>query len=103
MQHVGHGYPAGEVAINIDVVGIKHVGDIDHGGDGDAAFVHISIDGDVRVAVDNAGHDELAGGIYDLRVFRSFYGGADLGDFSVFDQDRTTLDGAVPDRQDGRV
>jgi len=36
-------------------------------------FVHVAIDCDVRVAIDDAGHHELAGGIDNLRVFRNFF------------------------------
>ena len=71
MQHVGGGDAAGEIAINVDVIGIEDIRDIDDGGDGDAAFVDAAIHGDVGVAVDDAGDHELAGGIDHLRVFRS--------------------------------
>src|SRR4029077_4515492 len=78
VQNIGDGNAAGQIAVNIDIVGVENVRDIHDGGNGDAALVDAAVHGDVRVAVDNAGHDEQAGSVNDSCVFRCFYGGADL-------------------------
>src|SRR5208282_2739807 len=95
VENIGDGHSAGEIAIDVDVVGIQHVGDVGDGRDSDAAFVDAAVDGDVGVAVDDAGHDELAGGVDYLGVFRGLDGGADFGDLAVADEDGTVLDVAV--------
>ena len=59
VKDVGGGHSSCQIAINGDVVGIKYIGDVHHGGNGDASFIHIAIDRDVRVAIDHAGHHKL--------------------------------------------
>ena len=103
VQNVGDGDAAREIAIDVDVVGIENVGDVGDRRDGDAAFVDAAVDGDVRVAIDDAGHDELARGVDHLRVFRRFDGGADFGDFAILNKDGAVLDGAVRNGEDGGV
>ena len=61
------------------------VGDVDDGRNGNAAFVHVTVNGNVRMTVNDAGDDELAGRIDHLCVGGSFYVGADFGDFSILD------------------
>src|SRR5580704_14902585 len=55
------------------------------------------------MTIDDTGHHELAGSVDDLRIFRSFYRAAHLGDFSIPNQDRAALDGAVARGEDGGV
>src|SRR6266849_5158135 len=47
--------PTRKIPVDIDVVGIKDLRDVYDGRDGDAAFVDAAVDGDVRVAIDDAG------------------------------------------------
>ena len=104
MQNIRGRDAASEIAIDVDVFGIQHVGDVRDRRDRDAAFVDVAVHRDVRVAIDDAGHDELAVGVNDLRVFRRFaMDWADFGDFSVLDQDGAVLDRAVRDGQNRGV
>jgi len=98
VEDVCGGYAAGEIAPNRDVVGVEHIGDVHHGGDGHGAFVDTAVNSNVRMAVDDPGRNELAGGINHDRVRRSFQGTPDRGDLSVFDQDVAFVDGAVGNR-----
>jgi hypothetical protein len=103
VENVGGGDAAGKIAVNVDVVGIQNVGDIRDRGYGDAAFIDVAVNGDVRVAVDDARHDELASSVDDLRLFGGFDGQAHLGDFAILNKDGPVLDGAAGDGQDGGV
>src|SRR5579859_4962710 len=55
------------------------------------------------MAIDDAGHDELAGSVDDRGVLGSLYRWTDFGDFAVLDKDRAVFDGAVRDGQDSCV
>ena len=102
MQDVGAGDAAGQGSINGDVFGVDDVLDVHHGGDGHAAFIDVSIDADVGVAVDDAGHDELACGVDDGGALGDHDLLGDLGDFAVAHQDGA-FEGAVSDGHHGGV
>jgi hypothetical protein len=95
VQNVCDGDTASEVAVDVDVIGIEDVRDIRYGGDGNAAFIHAAVNGDVRVAIDDAGYDELARGVENLGILRRLDRLAHLGDFSILNKDRAFLNGAV--------
>ncbi len=103
MQNVGGGDAAGEISIDVDVIGIDHFGDVGDRRDRDAAFVDAAIDGDVGVTIDDAGHDELSCGVDHFRALGSFDSWPDFGNFAVLDEYRAVLDGAVRDSEDGGV
>ena len=67
-----------------------------------AAFVDAAIDGDVRVAIDDAGDDVLAGGIDDRGAGGLHDLLADFGDLAVLDQDGA-FEGALGHGHDGGV
>src|ERR1019366_2291711 len=87
VQDVGGGDAAGQRAVDGDILRVEHVLDIDHGGDADAAFVDAAIDGNVRVAIDDAGDHVLIGGIDDLDAGGLHEHLAKLGDLAVPHQD----------------
>ena len=60
---------AGQVAIDVDVGRVEHVAHAGHRADRRRAFVDRVV-GDVRVRVDDAGRDELAGAVEDLGARR---------------------------------
>src|SRR5262249_35131286 len=93
----------GKVAVDGDVVGVEDFGNVRNRGDGDAAFVDAAVDGDVRVAVNDAGRDVHSGTVDNLRAGRSFNASTDLGDLAVLNKDGTVLDGAFSDGEDGGV
>ncbi len=97
MQDVGGRQPAREIAINADVGGVEHVVHADHRADGRAPLVDRII-GDVRMGVDDARRDVLAGHVDHLRIGRDRHVGADRGDFSVPDDDGAVRDRAFRDR-----
>src|SRR5262249_3649679 len=103
VKDVRGGHAACKVAVDVDVVGIQYFCGVGDGGDRDAAFIHAAVNGDMRVAIDDAGNDKLALGIDHRGVFGSFDVGADFGDLAVLDEDRAALDGALGDGQDGSV
>ena len=70
VQHVGDRDAAGELAIDVDVGGVEHVLDAHHRRHDRAALVD-GVGGDVRVRVDDAGRDELAGGVDHLGARRA--------------------------------
>src|SRR6267154_915972 len=100
VQDIGGGHAAGEVAVDGNVVRVEHVGDVDDRGDRDAAFVDVTIHGDVRVTINDAGDDELSGGVDDLGIFRRFDACANVDNFPVPDQDGAVFDGAVGNGED---
>ena len=65
MEHVGGGHAAGERAVDVGIGGVDHLFDRGHRRHRDARLVQAAIDRDVRVAVDDAGHDETAARIDD--------------------------------------
>ena len=102
VQDVGGRGAAGQVAIDIDVGRIQDVFHPGHRADRYAAFVD-GVVGDVRVAVDDARRDELAGGVVDLRAGGNRHVGADRGDLPVANQHGAVGDGAAGRRQDRGV
>src|SRR2546430_14495580 len=57
----------------------------------------------MRMAVDNAGHDDLSRGVDHLSVFWSAHGLADFSDFAVLNKDGAVFDRSVRDGQNGSV
>src|SRR5216683_910055 len=55
------------------------------------------------MAVNDAGHDELPGGVNHLSVFRRLDGLADFRNLAILNQDGTVLDGAMRNGEDGGV
>ena len=92
----------GQIAINIDVLGIQDFRHVHHRGYGNAALVD-AFRGDVRMAIDNAGNNELPRSINHLSVFRRANGLADFGDFPILNKDRAVLDVSMRDSEDGGV
>src|SRR5262249_60296631 len=86
-----------------NVVGGENFGNVRDGGNGDAAFVHTAVDGDVRVAVDDSGCYVKTSAIDDLRSGGGFYIRTDFGDFAVLDKDGAVFDGAFRDGEDCSV
>jgi len=70
-----------------DVIGIENFRNVGNRGNGNASFVDSAFDCYVRMAIDNAGHHKLARGIDNLRVFGSFDGRANLGNFAILNED----------------
>src|SRR5437879_3796526 len=62
VENICGGDSAREVAIDVDVVRVQDLRHIYDRGDGNAALVN-AFRGDVRMAVDNAGDDELSRGV----------------------------------------
>src|SRR6266478_6793239 len=55
------------------------------------------------MAVNDAGHDELPGGVNHLSVFRRLDGLADFRNLAILNQDGTMFDGAMRNGEDGGV
>src|SRR5712691_11030304 len=55
------------------------------------------------MAVNDAGHDELPGGVNHLSVFRRLDGLADFRNLAIPNQDGTVFDGAMRNGEDGGV
>src|SRR5260370_26627828 len=55
------------------------------------------------MAVHDAGHDELPGGVNHLSIFRRLDGLADFRDLAILNQDGTVFDGAMRNGEDGGV
>ena len=102
MQDVGGGRAAGEVAIDVDVGRIEHVFHAGHRADRDAAFVD-GVVGDVRVRVDDARRDELAGRVVDVGAGGNRHVRADRGDLAVAHQHGAVGDRAARGGDDGCV
>ena len=66
MQDVCRRRAAGELAIDARAIGIDHVPNPHHRRHRERALVDVAVDAGVRVAVDDAGRDVLAGGVDDL-------------------------------------
>src|SRR6185295_7994032 len=79
VQHVGGRDAAGQIAVDVDVGRIEDVLDAGHRADGRPAFVD-RVGGDVRVTVDDAGRDELAGGVDDVGAGWNRHVRAERGD-----------------------
>jgi len=96
-------FALGEVAINVDVIGIENsamlaIEETEMLPSFDSAF-----DCYVRMAIDNAGHHKLARGIDNLRVFGSFDGRANLGNFAILNEDGSMLKRTVSNRENGGI
>ena len=83
-------------------VGFEHVAHAGHRADRRRALVDRVV-GDVRVRVDDARRDELAGAVIDVGARRDLHVRADRGDLAVADHDRAVVDGAARDGDDRRV
>ena len=102
VQDVGGGDAAGQVAVDVDVIGVEHVFNAGHGANGHAALVD-AVGGDVGVGVDDAGDDVEAGGVNHGGAARNAHPPAHPRDLAVADEDGAVLDGALGHRQDGGV
>ncbi len=102
VQDVRHREPAGEVAIDADVGRIEHVAHPGHRAHGRRALVDRVV-GDVRVGVDDARRDELAGAVIDVGARRNRRVGADGGDLAVAHDDGAVGNRAACDGHDRRV
>src|SRR6185312_14622059 len=83
VQHIANDHAAGKLVVNVDIIGIQDVLDIHHGRDGNTAFVNVAVDSDVRVAVDDTGHDVESRAVDHLRTIWRLYVCAHGGDFAV--------------------
>ena len=103
MQDVRGGDAAGEGAIDVGVAGIEHLLDRRHRRHRNAALVDAAVDRDVRMAVDDAGHDEAAAGVDDAGPVRGVQAVTHGGDAAVADQDLAVRDLAIGDGENGGV
>ncbi len=95
VKNIRGGDSARQITVNVDILGIEDFRHVHNRRDGNAAFIN-AFRGDVRVAIDNPGNDELSRGIDHLSVFRRLNALADFGDFAILNKD-----GAVFDRPMG--
>ena len=105
VQDEGGGGSSCELAIDIDVFGVQHVGDADHAGVRKRHLIDAPLDRGMAVRIDNSGQDVLSGRLDDLSARR---GGhlrvrSDRGDSGPADQNRAVLDRRVRDGQNGGV
>ncbi len=102
MQDIGARYAAGQLAIDIDVLMIDEVADSDFGRDGLARFVHTTVGGNVRMAIDDSGRDVLPFGVDLHSVLGHFDVAANRRNLARLDQHRSVgehaLRSAGPDR-----
>ena len=103
VEDVGRRNAPGQVPVDVDIFGINHVFNPDHGGDRQCAFIDPAADGDVGVTIDDSRHDILA-----LRVdHRGAFGrsnlGADLGDFALANENGPFGKGRARDRKNEGV
>ena len=103
MQDVRRGHAASQIAINTDVVRIKDVGNIHHRRDGNASLVYAAIHSYMRVAIDDAWHDELIRSINDLRICRRLQIFSNSRNLSILDEDVALLDRAMRGSQNRRI
>ena len=101
VEDIRSGYAAGHGPVDGDVFRVQDVFDGDHGGHRNAGLID-AVRGRVRMAIDDAGHQILPGGVDDLRIG----GNQDLlphfHDFSIAHQHRA-LEGSFGDGEDGGV
>ena len=102
VHDVGRRRAARQVAVDVDVGRIEHVFHADHRAVRRRAFVDRVV-GDVRVRVDDARRNELAGAVDDVGAGGNLDVGADGGDLAVAEHDRAVVDGAARHGQDRRV
>src|SRR5208283_654228 len=86
VQQVGGGGAAGQIAVDGRILGIDDIAHGDHGRDGDGAFIR-GFEGDVGVAVDQAGSDVLAAEVDDPGAHGREDLFSDLTDEPVADDD----------------
>ena len=98
MELVGHGEAAGQLAVEADVGGIGHVRDAHLAGDGGGALVDAARKAGVRVAVDDAGRDVLAGGVDDPGVRRRGEVLTDGADLAILDEQVGVFQAALRSR-----
>ncbi len=87
MQQQRGGHASGQRAIDGLVLVIEGVNHHHLRGDRAGGFVHIVIERDVRVRVDDAGSEIFPSRIDDRRAGRRIYVLTDRGDLAVFDVD----------------
>src|SRR6266850_2867636 len=102
VQNVRRSYAARQVAINVNVVRIQNLGHVHHRRDGNTALVN-AFRRNVRMAINDAGDDELPRGVNHLRIFRRLDGLADFRDFAIFNKDRAVLDRSVRNGENGCI
>src|SRR5439155_19919741 len=88
---------------NLHVVAVHDVAHPDLGHDRQRGLIDAALDGEVRVGVDDAGHDEHAGGVDDLRTGVGGQVRADGRDLAAADEDVGVRQDVVADGDDGRA
>ena len=86
VQHVGHRESSGQFPVHGDIVAVDHVSDAHLRGHGLRTFVDALQDSRVRMGVDDAGRDVLAGAVDLHGAVRRHEGRADFRDLAVADQ-----------------
>ena len=79
VEEVGCGDAAGELLVNVFGLGVDDVGDADHGGGGERAFVDVAEDHAVAVGVDDAGGDVEVAAVEFEEVFAGGIAGLEDG------------------------
>src|SRR5229473_10300 len=102
VQNVRRSYAARQVAINVNVVRIQNLGHVHDRRDGNTALVN-ALRRNVRMAINNAGDDELPRGVNDLCIFRRLDGLADFRDFAIFNEDGAVLNRSVRNSENGGI
>ena len=94
VQQVGDGETSGELPVPVDVVGVDHVADADLGADRLRPLVDAAADAGMRMAVDEAGGQVLAGGVDHLGIGRRVEPGGlpDVGEPAAADEDGGVVD-----------
>src|ERR1700691_3407382 len=101
VQYVGGSHTAGQSAVDIDIVRVDNILNPHHRRDGHRAFID-AVGRDVRVAVDDAGHHELAARVDDARAIRDQHLFAGFYDLAIANQDGA-LEGSFGDGEHGGV
>ncbi len=103
VQQVGRREAAGQLAVDLDRLGVDHVADANLGGGDVRTFVDPADDRGVAVRVDQARRHVFAGTVDHDRISRRAETLADLGDFALFYQEvrvfQHALRSAGPDRR----
>src|SRR5438477_1137059 len=103
VKNIRSGHASGEIAIDVNVSRIENLCDICDRRNRDAALVHSTFNRNMRMAIDDSRHHELACRINDCGILGSFQRRTNLRNFAILNENGPVFNRAMRDGKNSRV